>query len=62
MIKDNPDVKGCYVAYVNGPVDIVAERIFLVWSGLKWFYPLSDQVYRDHVYQCIGPLPVLPLE
>lgn len=62
MIKELPDEKGTYVAYVNGPISIVADRIFLTWDGARWCYPFSDQKYRDHVYQCIGPLPNLRLE
>ena len=59
--EGTPLSPGVYVAYVNGPVNIRADRIFLMWFGGKWQYPLSDQTYRDHVYGFIGPLPVMPL-
>lgn len=53
-----------YVAYVNGPMVVAADRIFLFWDNndRKWFYPFSAQTYRDHVYGWIGPLPVLKLQ
>lgn len=60
--EGEPTKRGSYVAYVNGPIDIVADRIFLTWMDGKWWYPLSPQAYRGHVYGFIGPLPIMPLE
>ena len=57
-----PPAPGVYVAYTNSDMaPTVTERVFLTWDGQQWFYPMSDQRYRDHVYQWIGPLPVLHL-
>ena len=63
--EGKPQVPGLYVAYVNDDLDPkgarYAKRIFLVWDG-RWNYPLSDQRYRGHVYQCVGPLPAMELK
>lgn len=60
--EDSPTIAGIYVAYVNGSLPMVANRVLLFWDGSKWLYPLSDQKYRDHVYGWVGPLPVMRLE
>lgn len=57
-----PTMSGLYVAYVNGDMGLkYAKRILLMYHD-GWFYPMSDQVYRDIVYGFIGPLPALPLK
>ena len=56
-----PIRSGLYVAYVNGPVEISADRVLLMWFDGQWFYPKSDQAYRGHIYGYLGPLPVMPL-
>lgn len=62
--EGTPSKPGLYVAYMN-PDDLrnfsYAERRFLMWDR-GWFYPSSDQKYRGHVYQWVGPLPALKLE
>lgn len=62
ITEGEPSQPGLYVTYVNGPSDYAAKRIFLIWSSGKWFYPSSDQIYRDHIYGFIGPIPVLSFE
>lgn len=60
--EGNPVRPGLYVAWVNSNVTHRwAEKIFLTWTG-HWAFPLSDQFYRGHVYQWLGPLPALELE
>jgi hypothetical protein len=62
-VEGDPAQSGLYVAYVNGPMVVVADRIMLTFMvGKGWSYPLSDQKFRDHVYACVGPFPVLKLE
>jgi hypothetical protein len=56
-----PKQHGIYVAYINGPVPNVADRVMLFWDG-DWSYPSSTQRYRDHVYGWVGPLPVMKLD
>lgn len=63
--EGRPAKPGLYVAYTN-PDELLhkfthAERRFLVWDH-GWFYQSSDQRYRGHVYQWVGPLPALKLE
>lgn len=60
--QEKPTDAGIYVAYVNGPIPNLAERIMLFWDGTRWSYPMSGMFYREHVYQVIGPLPILKLE
>ncbi len=55
----NPPSVGSYVAYVSGDVPAFAERVFLLWDGKRWSYPLSDQNYRGHIYAWVGPLPAV---
>lgn len=64
LSEGNPAERGVYVAWVN-PEDSAfrfAERIFLIWDGTRWYYPMSDQCYRDTVYGWAGPLPGMALE
>lgn len=62
-IDGDPLRSGVYVAYVNGPMVVVADRIMLTFIvGQGWSYPRSDQKFRSNVYACVGPLPVLNLE
>lgn len=60
---NRPEKSGLYVAYTNGPVSTRADRILLMYDVgmMTWFYPMSDVRYRDHVYGCVGPLPILRL-
>lgn len=60
---DQPGLDGLYVAYTNGMVRSRAERVFLTFDAKegKWYHPMSDIKYRDKVYACIGPLPILKL-
>lgn len=58
-----PGVHGLYVAYVNDEqLPNYAKRAFLMWHDGRWSYPGSDQFYRGHVYQWVGPFPALKLE
>lgn len=58
-----PTEPGLYVAYVNGPVKVAADRKLLMWMpDGGWSYPGSDQKYRAHVYGYVGPLESLMLE
>lgn len=62
--EGKPIERGSYVAWVN-PADNAfrfAERIFLIWDGNTWYYPMSDQRYRDTVYGWAGPLKGMELE
>lgn len=61
LMTGDPPVAGPYVAFVNGDLKGVAERIILHWDTKHWWYPWSDQRYRRHVYGWVGPLPVLRL-
>lgn len=65
-IRDGlPPKEGSYVVYVNddvAPSMPVASRAIMQWSEGRWWYPMSTQAYREHVYGWIGPLPVLRLE
>lgn len=60
---DQPLVSGTYVAYVNGPVNIRAEPILLFYDAQErqWCHRGSDMKFRDKVYCCVGPLPIVPL-
>lgn len=62
---EKPRRSGLYVVYTN-PDDLrefkYAERRLLVWDGRGWSYRMSDQRFRGHVYQWLGPLPALKLE
>lgn len=62
LMDDTPTEPGAYVAYVNGLMPKVADRVILHWDGEHWCHPWSDQKYRGHVYGWIGPLPVMQLE
>lgn len=63
ICEGNPITVGAYVAYVNDDlVTRFAKRTLLFWDGQRWGYPMSDQRFRGHVYQWIGPLPALKLE
>lgn len=55
---------GLYVVYVNDDVPNArfAARTILMWDGECWYYPSSDQRYRDYVYGFIGPLPPMQLK
>lgn len=60
---NKPMLSGLYVAYVNGPVTVSADRVLLMYMRDQgWYYPHSDQKYRDTIYGFVGPLPVLKLE
>jgi hypothetical protein len=61
--EGKPKEPGVYVAYVNDEVPTpFAFRTLLFWDGEQWYHQFSDARYREHVYQWIGPLPVLRLE
>ena len=61
-IIEKPTETGLYLCYINpqGLFKNYADYIVLFWSD-RWYYRLSDQKYRDTVYQCIGPIPPLEL-
>jgi hypothetical protein len=64
--EGNPPRPGSYVAYVNDDVApklaVAARKMLLHWQDNRWWYPMSTQAYRDHVYGWVGPLPAMPLD
>lgn len=60
---DRPVATGSYVAYTNGPVNVRAEPVLLFFDAQErqWYHRGSDIKYRDKVYCCVGPLPIVPL-
>lgn len=63
IFQDEPDQSGLYVAYINSDfTDKYADRKLLMWYDGQWTYPMSDQRFRGHVYECLGPLPTMELK
>jgi len=62
VTEGTPASNGLYVAYINDEhVRTHAAKRLMMWFDGKWYYPGSDQSYRDHVYGWIGPLPAMEL-
>lgn len=60
--KGRPLKNGHYICWVDQKGLPYANKLFLIWHDGRWSYPSSDQFYRGHVYQFMGPLPALKLE
>lgn len=51
---DHPPRNGSYVAYTND-----VGRVLLTYVSGQWYYPLSDQRFRESIRGFVGPLPPL---
>lgn len=62
IFRDKPEQSGLYVVYIDSDMTTKwADRKLMMWHDNVWTYPMSDQRFRGHVYECLGPLPAMPL-
>lgn len=54
--REEPDCAGVFLCLTQLGVSDFTEDVVLLFDGVQWCYPGSDQIFHGRVYGIIGPI------
>jgi hypothetical protein len=54
--REEPDCSGVFLCLTQLDDTDFTDDIVLLFDGMQWCYPRSDQIFRGRIYGIIGPI------